>query len=156
MRLHEAIEKAGEGGKIRKENYDNYDNYAIVPSLSENNNLTHQNGDAYVLGVKDITADDWEIVADDIIEVGDVVIHHKKNDLERIVLWTSQHSSMTQYKTDIPEHIENKCLTLIRKGKRHVFEGVRNIEWIEKNNDGSCTDSGKKYRMTLEEVSDGS
>lgn len=73
MRLHEAIEKAGEGGKIKR----NGKQWGcVIPTAPYPENYKWKAFDGYewVWYPDDITADDWEVVEDKpVIEVGDVV-----------------------------------------------------------------------------------
>jgi hypothetical protein len=69
MRLDQAIEKAGPGGRIRTAEMMEGRYYTIKGETL----FYHDNGLPMRIEVSDITRTDWEVVQDEVIEVGDVV-----------------------------------------------------------------------------------
>ena len=151
MRLHQAIDQAGEGGKIKR---NAYTNCATVPRMDSNKDLTHGiGGEEYSLGVSDLTATDWEVVKDEVIEVGDEVDTTgsiiKRGVVEYIRHGTAMcYVSLPGYYGDCPQVLSARNLTLIRKGpKVHTFEGVRLIKIKEADEIGSSYVVPKKHNL---------
>jgi hypothetical protein len=122
MRLHEAIEEAGPGGKgFNTERGIDFtidgNGYVTWPNRSPN--------------IKDFESDDWEVVSPD-IQVGDVVDYHG---MEHTVTWARYARCETdnitiQYKDDIHFETTLGAVTFIRRPERHVFTGV--VEYVER------------------------
>jgi hypothetical protein len=74
MRLHEAVEKAGRGGRIRRKGWVD-PLYYQIPYM-ESAALRENDGDICMFSYVTIAADDWEVVAPD-IRVNDVVEDYK-------------------------------------------------------------------------------
>ena len=149
MRLHEAIEKAGEG----------------MIKHSTTGMLLNKKILSVSLPAEIAMDDNWEVVEDEVIEVGDVVkssgatlIH-----LERTVIWYNKSSvtAVVQFETDAPERVPRDSLTLISKGpKVHTFEGVEiyqregNVLVVPKKAnelDAFCNGTRQPCTMTLTE-----
>jgi hypothetical protein len=174
--LYEAIEKAGEGGRVRRKGQSSS---ALIPEMNhENFELSHGlNADIYVLGINDLTATDWEVVSEE-IKVGDEVRckWDLKEDMNAIVIGidlTCGTQNIYIQWNDSSIDIRNLSdLTLIRKGKVHTFEGMTfkelELAYPDPTNGVMASvphsfqpmrdlkhlcDNGKFYKMTLEEES---
>jgi len=157
MYIHEAIEKAGPGGKIRREGWDG--------------EWLYRKGDPYLCNeygeavssqtIENLTASDWEVVQDK-IEVGDVVSKDPCKGSERhgcTVLTSACSVTSLSYLPDACacRAMPTNKLTLIRKGpKCIVLEGVKPERYVSDGLvfSGARLDpcDGKTFRATFEEM----
>lgn len=164
MDIREAIEKAGHEGRGKLDDGWRFEvNHGVVTFF-----IGEQQ--AYSLPPSLFTDNGWQVVEPEQIEVGDTIRpldsfkEHKVIHIHRGVVWTVGPSGNC-YQDDINR------LTLIRKGNRHVFEGVKIIRHCDTNphtyyptqsgypwdtqmlKDFHMSQAGKKtYRMELTEV----
>ena len=164
MRLHEAIEQAGEGGKIKRKEM-----LEVINIGDKHQHLIMRDDSAelYQPYLVDLTATDWEVVEDEVIEVGDTCTYG--DDLETMTL-NIIHINPNKSCVSIDErgqsqHIHIDHLTLIRKGpKVHTFEGVAfkhylavDVMLVDMDRTlapkglSELGDNGKTYDMTLVE-----
>ena len=168
MYLHEAITQAGEGGKIRRKGWESKNACWLIGG----NYITHSDEDANpsTRWTSELTASDWEIVEEQVIEVGDVVnlpdhIPHCKKAECQVARTNDIRASLFRVTDGLicgcEQLFEN--LTLIRKGNKHVFEGAEFkimhslvVPFFEMGGEEyrALADNGKTYRMTLEEMED--
>jgi hypothetical protein len=172
MRIHEAIEKAGPGGKIRRNEFDSC--YVVgEESVTFDAGITE-----VVFHPDELTATDWEVIEPETIEVGDVV-REGEDGPDAYVVAISEEVDVTEQSACIRLHCDGSLkgaypmswLTLIRKGpKKHVFEGVsfqgdidvghmKNRVMVYQHGQNPLqikedTERGKTYRMTLEPMED--
>jgi hypothetical protein len=163
MRIHEAIEKAGEGGRVRRKNWgDEYeigykDKGGWVNLKSSDDK--HPKGERALISIIDAIEPDWEVVEPE-IGVGDEVSPYHRPSQKCVVIGIS--CGVAYHQDSVTGEIVGdlvNSLTLIRKApEKHVFEGVcisyegrkmevQADEWI------SGLDK-KTYRMTLEPMED--
>ena len=160
MRLHEAIEKAGEGGKIRRGLWEHEDVIHIeLGSLRVDAGLSGFNLNV----ASNLTATDWEVVEDEVIEVGDVVQGFMENGTvihrgdfstngERVIILDKQGAFWI-------DKVSN-CALIFKSPKAHTFKGVRweqkyggypvptGRDMVEARN---LIDNGKTYTITATE-----
>ena len=164
MRLHEAIEQAGRGGKFCYSKMSDGDYYFIDEHGIFTQFMSGEASNEFVsvkFNKAFFTRDDWEVVKDEVIEVGDVVGTEGDTwgEKEWNVLACSNGIAVLQSLQD-PHHVEGARgerpinvadLTLIRKGpKVEVFKGIHDIEWYDKKQNGYATeDADTYYTMTL-------
>jgi hypothetical protein len=155
MNIQEAIEKAGPGGKIRRKCWD--DN---IPLEIRGGYLYHDGEQFEICKTGLLTATDWEVVEPETIKVGDVVGWQGISG-EAIVRAIGNKTACVQWSfDDILGLYPLDQLTLIRKGEKHVFEGVsiggQNTQEIivyGGSLEGAELYEGL-YRMTLEPMED--
>ena len=162
MRLHEAIETAGEGGrgKLPPEGVFGITNEFEIDSSG----VVHFQ---LPLKVTHIRSCRWEVVEDKVIEVGDTVEYKYEycSTKGKVVYASDAYVRwLTEDGCSDACARRNRNLTLVRKGpKVHTFEGVAvcNKGRINKPDGGtgwelldlpSIAGNGKTYRMTLTEV----
>ena len=130
MRLHEAIEKAGEGGQIRRK--------GLIGIVTIGDDCLMENErEVNNFGISNLTANDWMVVEPEpVIEVNDVVTAacdaeecmligiHPDGDRCAVKNIKKPWCVCDDYDSETPLSIRNH-LSLIRKGpKVHVFKGI--------------------------------
>ena len=130
MRLHEAIEKAGESGKIRRGCWSKKVSSYIIPEDNYVNMETEDKAPCrQTFSIGNLTANDWEVVKDmPKVEVGDTCSYGDGiESMEiKIIHINPNGSCVTIDGAGQSATIHSNHLTLIRKGpKVHTFEGVK-------------------------------
>lgn len=162
MTIKEAIEKAGPGGKIRRECLGTYWELSVDFAY-----MKYKDGSCVMFdSVYDIIATDWQVVEPEQIEVGDVV---KRKDVNCLIgdngckitgISESRMALMAERLLCTCTFAKWQGFTLIHKGPRkHVFEHT--LFNLTKDHCGDTIlachiqggmDTRKTYRMTLEEI----
>ena len=124
MYLHEAIKQAGEGGKIRRPSWRGDKSYYLVGERA----LTHYRNDRCQGGItintiEPLTTDDWEVVEEQTIEAGDTVESKHSSIHGKVKLVHGDKAYVDNGNPNLAIYCLNS-ITLIRKGKQHVFEGM--------------------------------
>jgi hypothetical protein len=158
--LHEAIEKAGEGGKIRLRNL------GRIIVICKDGRLRDEKGEHVCISQhEEITATDWEVVSEE-IEVGDEIKLNDEIDLFKkgtLCDVIEVGPAEIKVRTYFEFYLGSDQYTLIRKGKVHTFEGVGFMDtgglvYPHRGIDNPLYPAliklvGKTYKMTLEEES---
>ena len=157
MRLHEAIEKMGEDGKVRRQGWVD-GAYIFYSGTIKYHYGSGGEDDDWRTGFESIAATDWEVVDDKpVIEVGDVVgpllyscKEHRVIHIHRGVAWTIGPSGNC-YQAEIDS------LTLIRKGSdkytgeyHYYHRKPTSMTWDNGLPEGKYKITAE--RMTLEET----
>jgi hypothetical protein len=163
MYIHEAIEKAGEGGKIRRRGWMPDEHVVSISGTSARSEdyLQYQSknseGHNMVPLIADLTADDWEVVAPE-IQVGDIVLPYDNPTSHKgtVVEMGNGDKCCVKWMLGTLEIRHIGSLEFISRPEKPVdivYENVYDIEaW---NKDGKKvieTEQGKRYTMTLTEV----
>jgi hypothetical protein len=122
MLIHEAITKAGPGGKIRRETSHKSVPSWIVPE-EEVGNLIRENNEDRLLDMSCVlllTATDWEVVEPEpVIEVGDEVVFTSDNSWTKYEVVKIDKGEQTYLREVAPQVVTRpNRLTLIHKGPK--------------------------------------
>jgi hypothetical protein len=174
MDIREAIEKAGPGGKVRRGCWDEGKELIVPYSTNygfEPNKFTFEQGCRGICNMQNLTATDWQVV-EETIEVGYEVNKSwcEVSAPEHVCVVLAKKGGVCA----LQHKIESTCvcnariddLRFIRKGEKHVFEGVEFVRKsclciVPQRTDeqpmypwASFEGNGKTYRATFEPMED--